>query len=291
MADLLADGQRSGSSPGDTVLSPANAGQLAKLWSFKTGGVVAASATVVGGIVYVGSWDGYEYALDAATGALKWKTFLGITNAPNCSPPSLGVSSAATVSGGVVYVGGGDSFWYALDAGTGSVLWRVFTGDNSAASGHYNWSSPLIYNGFAYVGVASLGDCPLVQGQLLKVSLSTQQVVATFNLVPNGQVGGGIWTSPAVDSLTNTIYMTTGTVANTTQTLSQAIVAVDATTMAPLRTPGSSPPTRRWSIRTGARRQSSSPIPPTTPWSRPPTRTATATRGTGPTWRRARYGW
>ena len=228
----MADGQRTGASPGDTVLSPANAGQLTRLWSFKTGGVVAASAAVVGGTVYVGSWDGYEYALDAASGSLKWKTFLGTTSAPGCSPPSLGVSSAATVIGGVVYVGGGDAFWYALDAATGSVLWRIFTGDNSASGGHYNWSSPLIYNGFAYVGVASLGDCPLVQGQLLKVNLTTQQVVGTFNVVPTGQVGGGLWTSPAVDPVTNTIYITTGTIANTTQTLAQAIVAIDATTLA-----------------------------------------------------------
>jgi outer membrane protein assembly factor BamB len=228
----LADGQRSGASPGDTMLSPANAGQLAKLWSFKTGGVIAASATVVSGTVYVGSWDGYEYALDALSGALKWKTFLGITSAPGCSPASAGVSSAATVSGGVVYVGGGDSFWYALDAGTGNILWRVFSGDNSASGGHYNWSSPLVYNGFAYVGVASLGDCPLVQGQLLKVNLTTQQVVGTFNVVPAGQVGGGVWTSPAVDPVTNTIFMTTGTISNATQTLAQAFVAVDANTLA-----------------------------------------------------------
>ncbi len=84
---------------------------------------------------------------------------------------------------------------YALDAATGSILWKVYTGDNSATAGHYNWSSPLIYNGYAYIGVASLGDCPLVQGQLLRVDLNTHQIVNIFNVVPTGQVGGGIWTS------------------------------------------------------------------------------------------------
>ena len=64
----------------DTALSTANAAQLARQWAYKTGGVVAASPTVAGGTVYAGSWDGYEYALDATTGALKWKTYLGITN-------------------------------------------------------------------------------------------------------------------------------------------------------------------------------------------------------------------
>ena len=65
----------------------------------------------------------------------------------------------------VVYVGGGDSYWYALDAYTGAILWKVFTGDTSADKGFYNWSSPLIYNGFAYIGIASNCDNPLVTGQ------------------------------------------------------------------------------------------------------------------------------
>ena len=229
---FLANGQRNGAGAGETMLTTANASQLVSKWTYKTGGVIAASPTVVGGVVYVGSWDGYEYALDAATGALKWKTFLGITTGQSgCSPQRLGISSAAAVTGGVVYVGGGDSYWYALDAASGNVLWRVFTGDNSATSGHYNWASPLLYNGYAYVGVASLGDCPLVQGQLLQVSLSTHQLVNTFNVVPTGQVGGGIWTSPSVDPVTNTIFVTTGTIANPQQVLAQAILAIDASSL------------------------------------------------------------
>ncbi len=227
----LHDPGRSAAS-GDTNLSTSNAGQLTKLWSFKTGGVIAASPTIVSGTVYVGSWDGYEYALNAATGAQKWRTYLGITNAnPVCSPPTAGISSAAAVQNGVVYVGGGDSYWYALDAATGTILWKVFTGDNSATGGHYNWSSPLLYNGYAYIGVASMGDCPLVQGQLLRVSLSSHQVVNTFNFVPNGQIGGGIWTSPTVDSATNTLYVSTGTETLSTQPYSMAIVALDASSL------------------------------------------------------------
>ena len=136
------------------------------------------------------------------------------------------------MQGGVVYVGGGDANWYALDATTGAILWSVYTGDNSATSGHYNWASPLIYNGSAYIGIASLGDCPLVQGQLLRVDLTTHQIVATFNVVPSGQVGGGIWTSPTLDTATNTIYVTTGTESYTTQSYAQALLALDGTTLA-----------------------------------------------------------
>lgn len=221
------------SASNDSNLSTSNASQLTQLWSFKTGGVIAASPTVVSGTVYVGSWDGYEYALDAATGALKWKTYLGTTTANSvCSPPKAGITSSAAVQNGVVYVGGGDAYWYALNATTGAVLWKVYTGDNSATGGHYNWSSPLLYNGYAYIGIASMGDCPLVQGQLLQVGLSSHQVVNTLNLVPNGQVGGGIWTSPTVDTATNTIYLSTGTEASSTQPLTMAMVSVDASSLA-----------------------------------------------------------
>ena len=179
---FLHDTQRSAAGS-DTTISTGNAAQLALKWSFKTGGPIAASPTVVGGTVYVGSWDGYEYALNATTGALVWKTFLGQTTAP-CYPQLAGVSSAADVENGVVYVGGGDSNWYALDAATGAILWSVFVGDNT--KGWYNWASPLIYNGYAYIGTASVGDCPLIPGQLLQVSLSTHQVVDSVSFVPTG---------------------------------------------------------------------------------------------------------
>src|SRR5215469_5727983 len=91
----LHDPQRTASSS-DTTLSPTNASQLALKWTFATGGPIASSPAVVGGTVYVGSWDGYEYALDAASGVMKWKTFLGQTTAP-CYPQLAGVSSGADV--------------------------------------------------------------------------------------------------------------------------------------------------------------------------------------------------
>ena len=227
----LHDNQRTSAS-NETIFSPSNAAQLAKVWSYQTGGGVAAESVIVGGVVYVGSWDGNMYALNAGTGALIWKTFLGQTVAPLCDPVTVGITSTATVQNGIVYVGGGDAYWYALDASTGNILWRVFTGDNSPTGGHVNWSSPLIYNGYAYIGVASNCDNPLAQGQLLQVDLTTHNIVNTLNVVPTGQVGGGIWTAPAVDQATNTLYVTTGNENQTTQVYAQAILAIDATTLA-----------------------------------------------------------
>jgi outer membrane protein assembly factor BamB len=221
----LHDPQRSAANPTEKILSPANAGHLKKLWMFKTGGIIAASPTVVGGTVYVGSWDGYEYALDAATGHQIWKTFLGQSYQPGCGQQRAGVTSAATVDNGVVYVAGGDANFYALNVGTGGILWKVFIGD--PARGYYNYSSPLLYHGNIYYGTASRCDNPLVQGQLLQISTSSHALVNTFNVVPNGQTGGAIWTSPSVDPATNILYIATGNGGG----YSFSVVALDATTL------------------------------------------------------------
>lgn len=227
----LADPERSAGST-ETILSTANVSRLTPLFTVKLGGEIASSASVVAGVAYVGAWDGYEYSIDLATGTIRWKTFLGITVDKACAPSILGVSSAAAVVDGTVYLGGGDDYWYALDAASGAVRWRVFTGDTTR--NYYNWSSPVISNGSAYVGVASNCTIPNVRGQLLRVDLASHKVVATFNVVPKGTTGGGIWQSPALDLATNTVYVTNGnlTLPARQQPLGMSIIALNATTLA-----------------------------------------------------------
>ncbi len=218
----------------DPKLSVASAPTLKLKWSYGTTGPLATSTSIVGTTAYVGSWDGYEYAINTSTGALIWKQYLGLTTDPGCTPATIGITSSADVVNGVVYVGGGDAYWYALDATTGAILWKVYTGDNSQTGAHYNWSSPLIVGNYAYIGIASNCDNPLVQGQLLQVAISGAQqgqIINSYAFVPNGQVGGGIWTTPTYDSATNTIFVSTGTLNDHTQTQSQAIVALNATTL------------------------------------------------------------
>jgi outer membrane protein assembly factor BamB len=204
-------------------------------WAFQAGGPLATSATVVGTTAYIGAWDGYEYAISTRTGRRLWKTNLGTTVDAQCDPSVLGVTSAATVANGVVYVGGGDRYWYALNAATGKVLWKVFTGNNSPKSGHYNWSSPLILGRYAYIGIAGNCDNPLAQGKLLQVAISgpkTGKVIRAHDFVPDGEVGGGIWTSPTYDAATKSIWVSTGTLSQYTQTQSQAIVQLNASNLA-----------------------------------------------------------
>ena len=184
------------------------AGQ-APAWVAQVDGQVAAAPAYADGSLYFGDWQGNFHAVDAATGAARWSRFVGISPPPDpqCSPP-LGVSSQAAVANGMVYVGGGDAAVYALDRATGKLLWRVAVGDPDA--GAYIWSPITVYRGILYLGMASLGDCPLVRGALVRIDPADPQHPRFAYLAPEGQEGGAVWSAPAIDPNTNTVYVTTG---------------------------------------------------------------------------------
>lgn len=209
-------------------------GGLQALWTFQTNGTgtnrtVVTQPVVAGGTVYVGAWNGYEYALNESTGIPRWSTYLGQDADPNCTPVYRGITSTAAVVGSNVYVGGGDSYWYVLNAANGSLRWRVLVGNISA--GFYNWASPAVYGGAAYVGAASTCDNPLVRGAVYEVNLGAHFIARTFYAVPIGLRGGGVWSSPALDPATNTLYVTTGNGPSPALKLTDAIVALNATSL------------------------------------------------------------
>ena len=105
------------------------------LWRYETGNRVSSSPSVVEGVVYAGSYDGYLYAVDAASGELRWRY----------ETAEDGVSSSPTVVDGVVYIGSRDKFLYAVDAASGELRWRYGTGA---------WvnSTPAIADGIVYAG-------------------------------------------------------------------------------------------------------------------------------------------
>ena len=71
--------------------------------------VFLSSPVLGGGAVYFGSGDGNLYALDAASGALKWKF-----------PTGDVVHASPAYADGVVFFGSWDSYFYAVDARTRS---------------------------------------------------------------------------------------------------------------------------------------------------------------------------
>jgi len=137
------------------------------------------------------------------------------------------------VEDGNLYVGGGDGNWYVLNATTGAVEWKVPVGN--PADGYYNWASPLLYDGSAYIGVSSFCDHPLVPGGLLQVNLSTHLVQHRFNTTTFGVLGSSVWGSPSVDAATNTVYFATGNnYPHEAGEFSDSVVAVNASNVSNL---------------------------------------------------------
>jgi outer membrane protein assembly factor BamB len=173
-------------------------------WTFHTGNVVHSSPAVADGTVYVGSWDTYFYALDAASGALRWKFKTG--DDPDIHN-HVGIQSSPAVSGGVVYFGSRDAHVYALDAATGRRKWAFATVGGAWAS-----SSPAIARGRVYFGEGSSGLYRGLDAKTGKAVVTIDSVRAPFsspavagNMLYVGEFGG---TVSALDLTTGKVAWT-----------------------------------------------------------------------------------
>src|SRR5690349_19381575 len=127
--------------PDESKLTPQTVANLKTKWVFQTEGDVSSQPILANGVVYFGSWDGHEYAVDAKTGQKIW--------AYDCGQSTRG---AAAYADGVLYFGDIAGYLYALDAKTGVQKWkkRIDSHPNTVAT-----SSPIYYQGRLYIGVAS----------------------------------------------------------------------------------------------------------------------------------------
>ncbi len=239
----LAGNDRTGLGTNESGFNPTSASNLHLAWEASDSGSgpdygVFSQPVVSNGVVYWGSFDGYERATDTA-GNLLWKTYLGITSPSGCvDPSSAGIDSTATVTTdvpvgsatSVLYVGGGDSEVYALNAATGAMLWSYNVGGSPNT---FIWSSPAVFGNSVYIGVSSFGDCPLVQGELLQLNRVTGALQNTFDVVPNGCTGGGVWGSPTVDAAAGTIYFDSGNPGDcsSSEPLAPAMIEVNASNL------------------------------------------------------------
>ncbi|MFZ0891592.1 MAG: PQQ-binding-like beta-propeller repeat protein, partial [Thermoplasmata archaeon] len=76
----LFDPERTGANLAEHTIAPSNISHLQQLWTIPTNGSDFSSPIVVNNTVYFGSWNGYEYAVNAGTGQVDWRTFLGTDN-------------------------------------------------------------------------------------------------------------------------------------------------------------------------------------------------------------------
>lgn len=248
----LNNAARTGYAGAEKAITRSTAHKLRMLWTDHVDGAISAQPIQVGGVVYYGSWDGYERAVNAATSTHRWSAFVGQTTNTNCDPPTLGVASTATVATITVrgtatralFVGGGNGNFYALNASTGAVIWK--TPLDTKLHG-FLWSSPLLYHGSIYEGLASCGDSR-ARGGITQLNAATGAVRHTLHTAPRGCLGANVWGSPAVDTATGDIYFGTGNAGscNSPEPLAASVVKTDSSLSlrSSWQVPASQQPTR-----------------------------------------------
>ncbi len=96
---------------------------------------------------------------------------------------------------------------YAFNATDGFVRWHT----QIDTPGGKVWSSPAIANGLLIIGVAStLSENPKKSGQVLAYDTATGKMRWRAYIEQGGKPGGGVWSSPVIDTASNTVYVGTG---------------------------------------------------------------------------------
>ena len=230
------------------------AGDIPRLrlkWAFAFPGDLQsyAQASLAGGRLFVGSWGGKVYSLDAATGCVHWffEAAQGVRSAV-----SIGPITAAGITRHAAFFGDGAANVYALDAADGRLIWRTRADDFPVAriSG-----SPTLHNGRLYVPVASgeegtgavpTYECCKFRGSIVALDAATGKQVWKTYLIPEepkptrrnavgtqlwGPSGAPVWSTPAIDVKQNALYVTTGNnYSDPTTTMSDSFVAMDLET-------------------------------------------------------------
>jgi polyvinyl alcohol dehydrogenase (cytochrome) len=216
-------------------------------WAFGFPGAQSAygQPTVVGNRLFVGSADGTVYALAADSGCLYWtfKAGAGVRTA-------MSVGKAGDIW--AVYFGDQQAYTYALDAATGTLLWKTRVDQHPAAR---ITGAPTLADGRLYVPVSSVEEalaaspiygCCTFRGSVSAVDASTGAVMwksYTITEEPKpvrknkggaqqmGPSGAAVWSSPTVDLEKGMVFVTTGdSYSDPVADTSDAFVAFDLKT-------------------------------------------------------------
>jgi len=171
-------------------------------WRFETADLVTASPTLDRNLAFIGSWDGFAYALDLTSGAEAWKL---ATGAP--------VTSSAAFWNDLVFFGSRSYDLLALDRREGTTVWS-----------HYQW--------FSWIE-----SSPVVRGTILYVGSSDAQLLQAFDAASGERrwsfdTGGSAWAQPAVTG--ERVFLGTVGVANYLVDHRATFWAVDRETGTPI---------------------------------------------------------
>jgi quinohemoprotein ethanol dehydrogenase len=196
-----------------TQISALTLPRLGGAWMVHTtsqsgGGNMEGTPVVVNGVMYIPTGLGGVMALDAATGAIRWKY-----QSPNGGSTNRGVA----VGEGRVFSSGGGNTLIAIDQETGELVWTAKIGDRGTTV-----APAVYYDGLVYMGVS--GGEAGARGHFGAFDAKTGKEVWGFWSTPapgergsetwegdSWKYGGGpVWTQPAIDPELGTVYVAVG---------------------------------------------------------------------------------
>lgn len=217
-------------------------------WAFGFPGASSAGQqpVVAGGRVYIGSWEGDVYSLDAKTGCIHWslETDAGVSGAITLGPGANGALTA--------YFGDLAGNVYGVDAATGKIVWKVKADQYPLARIR---GTVTFYKGRLYVPVSSREEsqvgnprypCCRFRGSVVALdAASGRQIWKTYTIDREprptqknragtqlwGPSGIAIWVAPTIDAKRNVLYVGTGNNYSIPSTnLSDSVAAFDLDT-------------------------------------------------------------
>ncbi len=213
----------------DAGLSAAQVPSLKLKWAFGIPhGIAFGQPTVASGRLFIGSNNGYVYAVDAATGCIHWSFHAG----PGIHTAiSIGPLKGKSPSGFAIYFGDMRANVYALDAASGRLLWKTSVDDHPLA---HITGSPQLYKRGLYVPVSSAEEgrsadmhypCCTFRGSVVRLDARTGRRVwktHTISRAPAPRTknalgtqlwapaGAAVWNAPTIDPKRHALYVGTG---------------------------------------------------------------------------------
>jgi polyvinyl alcohol dehydrogenase (cytochrome) len=227
-------------------LTAADVPKLKVKWAFAMSG--GSMPTVIGDWLFITNRSGKFYALDPATGCVRWV----LSDVASRTTPMI-VNAPISPSGWLTIVGVRDRTARAYDAQTGKEIWRSPALHQNPVVGITG--TPVISGGQVFVPLTSGEEgaarqptyrCCYFQGALVALDLKTGQPQWTTRVIPEplhdshknsagtmlqGPAGGAIWSAPTVDAIRGLVYVATGDSYTDVDTVgADAIVAMEVKT-------------------------------------------------------------
>jgi len=203
-------------------LVAADVPRLKLKWAFNLGpvGIARGQPAVAGNRVFVGTVLGDVYAIDATSGCIHWayRATAGINS---------GVSVGEANGVPAIFFGDRSAVMYALNAGSGELLWKTRPAEHLLAS---STDTPQFYKGVIYQGFSSIEEalvadpnavCCSFRGSVVALDAATGHTIwqsytiaepakPTATGKQQGPSGAAIWSTPTIDEQRGALYVATG---------------------------------------------------------------------------------